>query len=160
MKIVAVRPKRRRKREETKVALYTVAFDLEELMQHDSSFLKYCKQLCINILKQECSFQFNEDGEYGRLLHIWEQQDYLIAFFSNQMDKLATDRYGNITREQAIQRNKLFLYELRRTIMSGELDTLFQPLYKSPSKDVKWPESKFKLKVKGEEFENVFSTEP
>ncbi len=155
MKIVAVRPKRKSRRTETKVALYTVAFDPGELRQYDSSFSKYCKEQCEHRIKKECAFQCNEDGEYGRLLHIWDQPGYLISFFSNQMDKLGTERYGNITRIQAIERNKIFLNELRQIVRSDELDDVFQPLYnKPPGKIVKWPDSKFKLKVRDKEYEN------
>lgn len=155
MKIVAVRPKRKRKRKDKKVALYTVTFDLGELRQHDSSFSKYCKELCEHRVNRECRTQCNDDGEYGRLLHIWEQQGYLIAFFSNQKDKLNTDRYGRITVGQAIVRNGIFLNEIRQTIQTGDLNSVFQSLYdKEPGKDVKWPESKFKLKMHDEEYEN------
>lgn len=155
MKIVAVRPKRKRKRKDKKVALYTVAFEPGELRQHDSSFSKYCKELCEHRIRRECNTQCNIDGEYGRLLHIWERQGYLIAFFSNQKDKLSTDRYGNITVGQAVARNRIFLNELRQAVQTGDLDDVFQPLYDNePSKDVQWPESKFKLKVNDVNYEN------
>lgn len=117
---------------ETKVALYTVAFDPGDLRMHDSSFSKYCKELCEYRIKHECSFQCNEDGEYGRLLYIWEQQGYLMTFFSNHKDKLDTNRYGHINVQEAIRRHAILLYEIRRRLATGDLEDFFVPCIRIP----------------------------
>ena len=155
MFIIAVRPKKRGRRKKVRVALYTVAFDdMGELRLHDSSFSKYCKELCIHRIRRECSFQCNEDGEYGRLLHIWSQQGYLIAFFSNQKDRLNTERYGYITVREAIERHKILLHDIRQVLERGDLESLFVPLYKNPDNLVRWPESKYKSVYHNKVFEN------
>lgn len=155
MKLIRVRPKKKIKRMQAKVALYTVAFDdLGEQRLRDSSFSSYCKGLCPYGAVRECKRQCDEDGEYGRLLHIWEQQGYLLTFFSNQKDKLNTDRYGHITVQEALRRHGILLNEIRRRIATDNLERLFVPLHENPNKAVKWPDSKFKSKYRDIEFEN------
>lgn len=154
MDIIAVRPKRRGRRRKAKAALYTVAFDVSELRFHDSSFSKYCKELCVYRIRRECAYQCNKDGEYGRLLHIWRQMGYLISFFSNQKDKLNSERYGHITVSEAIVRHEKLLDDLEEILMHGDLESLFVPLHKNPNGSVLWPESKLKSKYRCEDFEN------
>lgn len=155
MKIVRVRPKKKGKRLKAKAALYTVAYgDVNELRRHDSSFSSYCKDFCPLGIKRGCKYSCNEDGEYGRLLHLWSQQGYLLAFFSNQKDRLKTDRYGHITVSQAIRRHGVLLNKIRSVLETGDLNSIFDPLYQNPSKEVIWPEKKFKFKYRTEEYEN------
>lgn len=155
MRLIRVRPQKKTKRMQAKVALYTAAFDdLREQRLRDSSFSTYCKGLCPYNVVRKCECQCNDDGEYGRLLHIWEQQSYLITFFSNQKDKLNTERYGHITVQEAIRRHAILLYEIRRRIATGNLEALFVPLHENPNKAVKWPDNKFKSKYRDFEFEN------
>lgn len=155
MKLIRVRPKKKIKRKQAKVALYTVAFDdLGEQRLRDSSFSRYCKGLCPYGIVRECKRQCDEDGEYGRLLHIWEQRGYLLIFFSNQKDKLDTDRYGHITVQEALRRHAILLNEIRRRIETDDLESLFVPLHENPNKAVKWPDRKFKIRYRDIEFEN------
>jgi len=155
MKLIKVRPKKKKKRMQVKAALYTVAFDdMGELRLHDSTFSRYCKDLCPYGLKQECNFRCNNDGEYGRLLHLWSQQGFLISFFSNQRSKLNTPRYGNISVKEAIERHEILLNEIQNELATGNLENLFVPLHSNPNRKVKWPDSKFKSKYRNEEFEN------
>ncbi len=140
---------------QARVALYTVTFDdLEEQRLWDSSFSKYCKELCPYGADHKCDNRCNVDGEYGRLLHIWDQQGYLITFFSNQKKKLDTDRYGHISVQDAIRRHSFLLDEIRRAIATGDLESLFVPLHENPNKAVKWPNNKLKSKHYYNGFEN------
>lgn len=155
MKLVKVRPQKKGKRIRARVALYTVAFDeLEEQRRWDSSFSNYCKGLCPYSINHKCGNQCYIDGEYGRLLHIWKQQGYLITFFSNQKDRLDTERYGHISVQEAIRRHLILLDEIRRAIATGDLENLFVPLYENPNRVVKWPSIKLKSKYRHNEFEN------
>lgn len=155
MKLVRVRPKKKKKRLQAKVALYTVAFDdLGEQRLWDSSFSYYCKELCTYGIVRECKRRCDEDGEYGRLLHLWERQGYLLKFFSNQKDKLNTERYRFITVQEALRRHAILLDEIRRRLATDDLENLFVPLYKNPDKTVKWPDNKFKSKYHNIDFEN------
>ena len=155
MRLVKVRPRKKTKRIKTKVALYTVAFDdLGEQRLRDSSFSRYCKEFCPHRVNRECKRQCDKEGEYGRLIHIWEQRGYLITFFSNQKDKLNTDRYGHIDIQEAIRRHEVLLKEIIRLLATGDLESLFVPLHDKPNKAVKWPDSKFKCKYRNIEFEN------
>ena len=155
MKIVRVRPKRKGKRMAAKVALYTVAFDdLGEQRQWDSSFSRYCKELCPRGIARECKNQCQEEGEYGRLLYLWSQPAYLITFFSNQKDVLDTDRYGHITVKEAIRRHLILLFAIRKALATENLERLFVPLYNKPNRRAKWLNLKLKSKYYYEEFEN------
>ena len=155
MRLVKVRPRKKKKRMRVKAALYTVAYDdMGELRLHDSSFSRYCKDLCPHCLRKECKCQCNEVGEYGRLLHLWSQRGYLISFFSNQRAKLNTARYGFISVQDAIMRHEVLLNEIQKLLSTGDLESFFVPLHDHPNKAVKWPDSKLKSKYCNEEFEN------
>ncbi len=155
MKLIQVRPKKKRRRMQVKAALYTIAYDdMGELKRHDSSFDRYCKDFCPYGLKQECKYKCNEVGEYGRLLHLWRQQGYLIAVFSLQKAKLNTPRYGNITVKEAIERHEILLNEIQNELSTGNLESFFVPLHDNPNRAVKWPDNKIKSKYRDEEYEN------
>ena len=155
MRLIRVRPQKRRKRRQARVALYTVAFDdLEEQRLWDSSFSSFCQCLCPYGTIWGCNRRCDEDGEFGRLLYIWSQQGYLLKFFSNQKDKLNTNRYGHITVQEALRRHAILLNEIRKCLATANLEDLFVPLHKNPNKSVKWPDSKFKSKYHDIEFEN------
>ena len=154
MRFFAVRPKRRQRRKRTKIALYTVAFNLSELRRHDSSFDYFCKNHCEYNCSGSCGEICNEKGEYGRLLYIWCQQGYLMRFFTTFRHLINTDRYGNIDIKEAITRHKLFLVEVEDYLLRGDLSKFFISLYKNPSSKEYHSECKFKSHLLHPKFEN------
>ena len=152
MRVLAIRPKSNYKRKRIKVAVYTVAFDIKQMRTHDSSFKDFCKKDCEFAFN--CKEQCNKNGEYGRVIYIWNQNGYLYRYFKNQFKNLNCKRYDYINAAEAIKLHKQFLLSVEQFIISGNFEKSFVPLYKNPSSSVIHPEFKYKLHLFDNYYEN------
>lgn len=125
MRFISIRPNNPRKRRRAKVALYTVVFSVGEIRPHDSAFDGFCREGCEHRIANNCEEQCNSDGEYGRLLYNWRNNDYLIRYFKNLRHLLNSERYGNIDIKCAIQRHRLLVTEIDECLQKGDLNSLF-----------------------------------
>lgn len=152
MQLFAIRPKKKRKRQVAKIALYTVSFDIGEMRRHNSSLNDFCRTDC-EYRNPSCQEECNKRGELGRLLYVWRQNGYLIRYFKSQQKQLS-ERYG-LDIKGAICRHHQLLDELEDILLKKDISSLFVPLYnRKPHGDVYHPEMKFKSKYFYEDFEN------